>query len=272
MVGEEEWTTVTKGHKRAFKRRGKFQTPVYVHKEEGEEADAVTITRVLSDLQRAVRQTDFWSSLLSILTTTTMTTTATNVPIDTIVCYGIGNFASSSSSRGTAPQWQLALALQMRQVVEAHQTLYFDPCTTATEKTILRNHLDVGVIAENERGKRRVDKRTVFFMPHCPLQLYLCVLWANWENLDRVLLVGNSLTSYAERIVGKSRIPIALSVVLPYLQEEAIVYSQKDLAESAGQFENAFNDTYVTWILLPTDGFPARPEEKDCCGHSDEVL
>ena len=57
--------------------------------------------------------------------------------------------------------------------------------------------LGVAQILVNEEGKRTVDKTTVFFMPHCPMQLYNNVIWANWSlNLSNVIVVGNSFTLY----------------------------------------------------------------------------
>ncbi len=32
---------------------------------------------------------------------------------------------------------------------------------------------------------------TVSMVPHCPYWLYCNVLWANWEHLDRVVILGN---------------------------------------------------------------------------------
>jgi hypothetical protein len=35
------------------------------------------------------------------------------------------------------------------------------------------------------------DGLIVYFMPHCPHSLYCNVLWTNWEQLDRIMIIGN---------------------------------------------------------------------------------
>ena len=42
-----------------------------------------------------------------------------------------------------------------------------------------------------EAGESREIPCTLFFMPHCPLQLYSNVLFANWSHLDAIIILGN---------------------------------------------------------------------------------
>jgi hypothetical protein len=35
------------------------------------------------------------------------------------------------------------------------------------------------------------DGLILYFMPHCPHSLYCNVLWTNWEQLDRIMIIGN---------------------------------------------------------------------------------
>ena len=144
--------------------------------------------------------------------------------IRSVVCYGIGNFGTA---RPSAPQWQLALALLLREHaghnndndndntnnddntnnndnggVAVH---YFEPLMTDAEAEVLRNR-NVEIIAENERGKRTIGGgddgdagggggTTLFFMPHCPMGLYANVLHANWEILRRTATSSSSSSS-----------------------------------------------------------------------------
>jgi hypothetical protein len=49
-----------------------------------------------------------------------------------------------------------------------------------------------GVMEENDEGKRRVRGPTAFFMPHCPMRLYSNLLWANWgDGLKDLVIIGN---------------------------------------------------------------------------------
>jgi SRR1 len=48
-------------------------------------------------------------------------------------------------------------------------------------------------------GKTETDGTTLFYMPHCPYRLYVNVLWANWDNLDSIAILGNSFSSYSLR-------------------------------------------------------------------------
>eukprot|EP01027_Heterolobosea_sp_BB2_P013182 GEZU01019038.1.p1 GENE.GEZU01019038.1~~GEZU01019038.1.p1 ORF type:complete len:226 (-),score=73.75 GEZU01019038.1:728-1405(-) len=59
------------------------------------------------------------------------------------------------------------------------------------------------IIPENEECKRRVTRRTLFYMPHCSLRMYENVLRANWgDNVTerKVIIFGNSFQSYALRL------------------------------------------------------------------------
>lgn len=49
--------------------------------------------------------------------------------------------------------------------------------------------------AQNEQGKRKVNRPTLFFMIHCGLSLVNNVLWANWNSSlnSHIVIVGNPL-------------------------------------------------------------------------------
>lgn len=58
----------------------------------------------------------------------------------------------------------------------------------------------------DERGRREVKVPTLFFMPHCEVQLYDNLLDANWgcENLNKMVILGNSFGEY-ERYVEEKK-------------------------------------------------------------------
>lgn len=57
--------------------------------------------------------------------------------------------------------------------------------------------LGFSVMRFDELGRREVKVPTLFFMPHCELQLYDNLLGANWgEGLRRMAILGNSFGGY----------------------------------------------------------------------------
>lgn len=67
----------------------------------------------------------------------------------------------------------------------------YDPMFTAKELKVCEA-LGFAVSAENLKGKHQaVSGSTLFFMPHCPHRLYINLLWANWNRLDNLIILGN---------------------------------------------------------------------------------
>ena len=107
---------------------------------------------------------------------------------DHICALGIGSLSSHTS------QLQLAICLCLCDTLLSNGTScsIFDPMITAVDLEVYRS-LHLMVITENTKGKQRIadEGTTLFFMPHCPYRLYCNVIWANWENLQRVYIFGN---------------------------------------------------------------------------------
>ncbi|KAJ1673920.1 sensitivity to red-light reduced protein, partial [Spiromyces aspiralis] len=93
-----------------------------------------------------------------------------------IVCYGIGPV-----SRYQVPQYQLALVLLLRDRLKTkvESVWIFDPCDTDLDNEVYR-YFGLNPIASNENGRRKVNERTLFYMPHCEEFLYDNVWAANW--------------------------------------------------------------------------------------------
>ena len=95
--------------------------------------------------------------------------------------------------------------LEVRRRLSASKCWMYDPVLTPLEVEVLAS-LGVDMIPDNEEGKRLVTKPTVFIMPHCPMQLYNNVVWANWgKPLANVVVVGNSFQSYDDNVGGAAR-------------------------------------------------------------------
>lgn len=67
----------------------------------------------------------------------------------------------------------------------------FDPLFSDKEREVCRS-LGFTVSDANLKGKHSsLENMTLFFMPHCPYRLYSNLLWANWDNLENVVILGN---------------------------------------------------------------------------------
>lgn len=177
-------------------------------------------------------------------------------PPSSIVCYGIGNFGVQQSVP-SAPLWQLACILELREVVQSRReqgsvpVFFYEPLMTPHEADLLQS-LSIHIIHRNERGKRKVDHPTFFFMPHCPMALYSNLLFANRERVGNIVILGNSLVAYANRLQSNSHTEF-LKQLEPFWVERAINISKDEVGSLSGYFEQAFNDQAVVF-------FPANPD------------
>lgn len=56
----------------------------------------------------------------------------------------------------------------------------------------IAQHFEITVLNKNESGKRQIESKTIFFMPHCGMILYQNVLASNWgPDLHNVVIIGN---------------------------------------------------------------------------------
>eukprot|EP00850_Spirogloea_muscicola_P019992 SM000204S05854 [mRNA] locus=s204:245930:248621:+ [translate_table: standard] len=110
-----------------------------------------------------------------------------------LVVYGIGSLEHSEVAR-----CQLGLAgLLATQLQAASPVWVYDPVLTALERTAMKC-LGCECLPHNEEGLRRAERPTVFYMPHCEVELYENVLLANAESglLGQVAILGNSFGHY----------------------------------------------------------------------------
>ena len=83
------------------------------------------------------------------------------------------------------------------------QTLVFDPILSLSEKKILRE-LKINTSEENLEGCYLINSLslTVFYLPHCPKQLLNNILWTNWDRLDKILILGNSISGIISNLLN----------------------------------------------------------------------
>lgn len=113
-----------------------------------------------------------------------------------IVVYGLGKIAESEVSR-----CQFSLVLLLKQHFPWISSIeVYDPVLSQSECKVIQG-LGCSPIAVNEEGRRTIDRPTVFYMPHCEDWLYDNLLQANWtpQKLSRLVILGNSFSSYQER-------------------------------------------------------------------------
>ena len=213
----------------------------------------------------------------------------------------------------SAPMLQLALALVIRKHLAIHHSsssnelkeqndsdnsgnssnmhskhqrsvkmLFFEPLMTDLERTILKDVLFVDIIETNERGKRQAGnngKRTLFYMPHCPMRLYSNVLWANWGELlwsGNAVVYGNNFHGYDDRILSNDERTDPTNAVLkiiPHLvanQIDGLTSKASSGVESdlLVKMENAFNDCVVMTFDARDEregGVQGGGEGNNCC-------
>jgi hypothetical protein len=104
-------------------------------------------------------------------------------------------------------------------------------------------------LEHNEECRHKIDCQTLFYMPHCSLQMYVNVLRANVNNLHNVIIMGNSFQSYIDRHNHE-----ALRVLLPYMKEQNF---DNDLRIDQKNFKNnlyeCFNDISIHAFIIPKD-------------------
>ena len=239
---EDEWTTVrASDKKRVMRKRGKPRKHgvAAVVDASAQLQDMDLLQRCLEEcLKYLVRQTTF--------------------------CYGIGNFSQTGTSSYAAPLWQLACAVALQRHLQPQRVFYLDPSSTATENAFVADRLGMQILKTNDRGNHPVDNKhncpTLFFMPHCPAQLYENVVWSNYGNINNdIWILGNPLG----RIAETNHCP-CLKALESYWDgaERLMKLPTKECSEAPGNLLGAFNDTYLTRLPLSRDRdhkLPSRP-------------
>jgi len=262
---EEEWKTITKNDKKRIARgRNQYRKGAMIVKEgqidgfkndSSEQKPHMTkseLDKVISLCLTEIQSTKF---LIGLEETVLLNGSSTSPSSSSIVCYGIGNFGIKQSIP-SASMWQLVCALQLRDTFQKKHGIevilyYFEPFMTSEEANLLK-HLSIEIIHENEKGKRTVTETTFFFMPHCPLVLYSNLIFENRNHLQHVIIFGNSLSSYANRL-QQNCITKFLQLIQPFWDETTICLPKDEVTHFSGQFEQAFNDQSITRFMETGD-------------------
>uniref|UniRef100_A0A182QY20 SRR1-like domain-containing protein n=1 Tax=Anopheles farauti TaxID=69004 RepID=A0A182QY20_9DIPT len=161
------------------------------------------------------------------------------VGVENVVCLGLGSFHECTIAR-----YQLAFIRCLRN--EAKLTVgtkFFDPVFNRAEIDILQT-LGETVLEENLEGKYCADRKTLFFLPHCPKQIVNNLLWKNWhpKRLANVVLLCNSFSSVVnnnpERLLRNSA---------GYILRAVDLFQEKPVTNNF-RFGDIFNDTSLHYL------------------------
>ncbi|XP_003938611.2 SRR1-like protein isoform X1 [Saimiri boliviensis] len=299
----ESWQTAGPRKRRSAARQPRRREAAPRDPEAEFEADSGVVLRRISDAEKDLLISDFWSSALETinkcLTThleqlkapvRTLSDTFGNLHLDSspdesdvapdsipggtldtgtclwkCVCYGIGNFATCIIARNQLTF--LLLLLEKCQIPRSHCWVY-DPLFSQLEIDVL-NTLGVTVLSENEEGKRSIcGEATIFYMLHCGTALYNNLLWSNWsvDALSKMVIIGNSFKGLEERLLAR-----ILQKNYPYIAKILKGLEELEFPQTS-QYMDMFNDTSVHWFpvqkleQLSTDTWEFReePDYQDC--------
>ena len=129
-----------------------------------------------------------------------------------VVCYGLGSTYESWNARH-----QLAFLVLLAEAYGATSIQLHDPFLSKDELEALEA-LGVEQAQPPRSAKPYHGVRSLYFMPHCPAQIYADVLKGFAQALDELLIVGNSFLSYSKRRIGDDLHP-GIREALPLLRE-----------------------------------------------------
>lgn len=178
--------------------------------------------RKLKAAQNTFEQSDFFQDFLRTWTRI-FEVKKENKKVNKIICLGLGNFAQNphSVSAQIASKFQLSFLLALLKT-HSVQGVVFDPVLTKSEKEIL-TALGIESPEENLEGRYPVDNLTLFYLPHCPKQLTNNILWANWESLQNLVIIGNSFNSCVLHLSKRQLESVSyLRVASKFVKEEII--------------------------------------------------
>jgi len=173
--------------------------------------------------------------------------------VERIICLGLGNFAQNpNSSSQVSSKFQLLLLLSLANSIDIpyEEVCIYDPILTDSEKNILRK-LNLQPLETNQEGHYLYEKSTtIYFLPHCPKQLVNNLLWSNWNNLDFVYIICNSLKSISLRF-SKQQLES-----VKYIQQVSSIVKETDLKNSF-RYKDIFNNLVFHQFDL-TENLPPK--------------
>jgi len=139
---------------------------------------------------------------------------------DNVIAFGLGNLTSETSKLQLVLYLCLCDSLLATGISTTSKSIY-DPCISGFDRSVLEV-LQIPVLSENTKGKHAIggSGTTLFYLPHCPYRLYCNILWANWDHLDHLYLLGNRCVSMFFSTLWFDNSNTASLWQLPILQRE----------------------------------------------------
>ncbi|XP_041763253.1 SRR1-like protein [Anopheles merus] len=162
------------------------------------------------------------------------------VGVQDIICLGLGNFFDCTIAR-----YQLAFIRCVRNKANlVAKGQFFDPVFTPSEVDTLQHALGETVLQENLEGKYSVERKTLFFLPHCPKQIVNNLLWKNWypNRLPNVVLLCNSFSTVVNNAPDR-----LLRINAGYILRAVDLFQEVPLRNSF-RFGDIFNDTSLHYF------------------------
>jgi hypothetical protein len=169
-----------------------------------------------------------------------------------IVCYGIGDLLDSQLA-----QTQFACLSLIVQTFDIRNPVkLYDPVMVVNHtpnvleqfNKTLQDKFDSKFtwFDQNDECRHIATSKTVFFMPHCSLQMYLNVLRTNIHDLSKVIIIGNSFNSYTIRSNHK-----AINALIPHMTEYNFDKDLRNGKTKNNPLYESFNDTSIHCFTIP---------------------
>ncbi|XP_050071990.1 SRR1-like protein [Anopheles maculipalpis] len=159
--------------------------------------------------------------------------------VKNIICLGLGNFHQCAIAR-----YQLAFIRCLREQTNlAVRAQFFDPVFSRSEVETLHT-LGETVLHENLEGKYSAERKTLFFLPHCPKQIVNNLLWRNWDpnRLANIVLLCNSFSTVVNNNPDR-----LLRVNAGYILRAVNLFREVPLRNNF-RFTDIFNDTSLHYL------------------------
>jgi SRR1 len=112
-----------------------------------------------------------------------------------LIGLGIGHICKSQSSM-LQLSYFMTLHRSLQELLTDQTSLHisvYDPVASPQDNAIY-TQLNIDVSPSNSKGKMLsvdTDSLYLYFMPHCPYQLYNNILWSHWRQLPNLIIIGN---------------------------------------------------------------------------------